>query len=121
MRPSREEMVRRERPEFSPAVDIYDREDEIVVVADMPGVAGDSVDIQLDKGVLTIRGRVNPHPPVGEMVFEEYGVGDFVRTFTVTEDIDPAGISAEFTNGVLTLRLPKSAERRPRKIAVKTG
>jgi HSP20 family protein len=121
MRPSREEMVRHERPEFSPAVDVFDRDEEIVLVADMPGVAGDAVDIQLDKGVLTIRGRVQPFPSLGAMVFQEYQLGDFVRTFTVTEDVDPAGISAELKNGVLTLRLPKSAERKPRKITVKTG
>ena len=121
MRGPREDAVRRDRPEFSPAVDIFDRPDEIVLVADMPGVAADAVDINLDKGVLTVRGRVEPAWGEGELVFEEYQVGDFVRTFTLTEDIDATAISAELTNGVLTLRLPKSAERKPRKIPVKTG
>ena len=120
-RPSKEEMVQRDRPEFSPAVDIYDHGEEIVLVADMPGVSGDSLDIHLEKGMLTIRGRASPFPADGEMVFQEYQVGDFVRSFTVTEDVDTEGISAELTNGVLTLRLPKAAEMKPRKIQVKTG
>ncbi len=121
MRRDQEEMVRRETPEFSPAVDIYDAGEEIVLVADMPGVSGDSVDIHLDKGILTVRGNVKPPSAEGRMVFEEFQVGDFVRTFTVTEDIDAKAISAELTNGVLTLKLPKAAERKPRKINVKIG
>jgi HSP20 family molecular chaperone IbpA len=110
-----------ESPEFSFPVDIYDQEDEVVLVADLPGVAGNAVDVHLDRGELTIRGRVDQPVPKGESVLEEYRVGDFVRTFTVSEDIDPTGIAAELKNGVLTLRLPKAAERKPRKIAVKAG
>jgi len=111
----------RERPEYAPAVDIFDRAEEIVLVADMPGVSGDSVDIHLDRGVLTVRGRVAPLDTDGELVFQEYQMGDFLRTFTLLEDLDPEGISAELKNGVLTLRLQKPAQRKPRKIAVKAG
>lgn len=121
MRSDQDDMVRRDTPGFSPAVDIYDAGEEIVLVADMPGVSGDSVDIHLDKGILTVRGKVKPPSVDGRMVFEEFQVGDFVRTFTVTEEIDVKGISAELTNGVLTLKLPKAAERKPRKIIVRTG
>jgi HSP20 family molecular chaperone IbpA len=102
-------------------VDIYDQGEEIVVVADMPGVSGDGVDIHLDRGTLTLRGKVKPGGHEGQMVYQEFQVGDFVRTFTLTEDIDAGGIAAEFLNGVLTLRLPKAAERKPRKIPVKSG
>ncbi len=109
------------RQEFSPAVDIYDQGEEIVLVADMPGVCGDSVEIHLDRGILTVRGKVHPAEGAGEMVYQEFQVGDFVRTFTLTEDIDAGGIAAEFQNGVLTLRLPKAAERKPRRIPVKSG
>ncbi len=111
----------RERPEFAPAVDIFDQGDEIVLVADMPGVSAESLDIHLDRGELTLRGRVNPPEVRGEVVLQEFLVGDFVRTFTLTEDVDAAGISAELTNGVLTLRLPKSRETKPRRIPVKSG
>jgi len=116
---NREDMDR--NPEFAPAVDIYDREDEIVLVADMPGVPADAVDIDLDRGELTIRGRVNPPPASGQVVFQEYQTGDFVRTFTLTDDIDPNEIAAEMSNGVLKLHLKKPVERKPRKIPVKAG
>jgi len=110
-----------QRAEFAPAVDIYDQDEEIVLVADMPGVSGDAVDINLDRGELTIRGKVSPPDIDGELVFQEYRVGDFVRTFTVSEGIDPEGIKAELKSGVLTLHLPKPSERKPRKISVKEG
>jgi len=109
------------RPEFSFPVDIYDREEEIVLVADLPGVTADSVEINLDRGSLSIRGSSVVEAHGGEAVLQEYRVGDFVRSFTVSEDIDPSGISAEFKNGVLTLHLPKAAERKPRKIPVRSG
>jgi len=120
---SREEVLDRsgERPQFSPSVDIYDQGDEIVLVADMPGVSGDSIDVHLDRGVLTIRGRVRPEGDQGQLIYEEYQVGDFVRTFTLTEDIDTNGISAELSNGVLSLRLPKAQEKKARKIQVRAG
>jgi HSP20 family protein len=118
---TREDGRERNRPEFSPAVDIYDQDEEVVVVADMPGVSGSDLDINFDRGDLLIRGRVRTPPIAGELVLEEYQVGDFVRTFTLAEDVDPSGISAELKNGVLTLRLPKPSERKPRKITVKNG
>lgn len=110
-----------DRPEFSFPVDIYDREEEIVLVADMPGVKADSVEINLDRGNLSIRGGSAARAHEGEAILQEYRVGDFVRSFTVSEDIDPSGISADFKNGVLTLHLPKVAERKPRKIPVRSG
>jgi len=116
---NRDDMER--SPEFAPAVDIYDHEDEIVLVADMPGVPADSVDIDLDRGELKVRGRVLSPPVNGQVVFQEYQVGDFVRTFTLTDDIDPNGIAAEMSNGVLKLHLKKPLERKPRKIPVKVG
>ena len=109
------------RPEFSPVVDIFDQGEEIVLAADLPGVSGDGIDIQIDRGVLTLRGRVKPVAGEGQPVHQEFLVGDFVRTFTLGEDIDAGGIAAELQNGVLTLRLPKAAERKPRKIPVKSG
>ena len=118
---SPKDIERSGRPEFAPAVDIYDAAEEIVVVADMPGVSASALDVHLDRGDLSIRGRVTAPTAEGEAVFQEYQVGDFVRDFTLTEDIDPEGISAELTNGVLTLHLPKATDRKPRKIQVKVG
>jgi len=116
-----QELERSRGPEFAPAVDIYDAGEEIVLVADMPGVSSNSLDVHLDRGELTIRGRVAHPSPEGDLVLQEFQVGDFVRNFTLTEDIDPAGITAELTNGVLALRLPKPRERKPRKIPVKSA
>lgn len=121
---TRERTVQREvhtRPEFSPVVDIYDQGGEIVLVADMPGVPGEAVELHLDRGVLTLQGKAKPTPSEGQMVYQEFQVEDFMRTFRLTEDIDAAGIAAEFQNGVLTIRLPKAAEKKSRKIPVKSG
>jgi len=116
-----QEMERARGAEFAPAVDIYDAGEEIVLVADMPGVSSDSLDVHLDRGELSIRGRVAHPSPEGDLVLQEFQVGDFVRTFSLTEDIEAAGITAELTNGVLALHLPKPRERKPRKIPVKTA
>src|SRR5213593_3610476 len=108
-----------QRPEFSFPVDIYDDEEEVVLIGDLPGVAPDGVEVHLEKGTLTVRGEVSPFTQAGEPVLEEYRTGNFVRTFTVSEEIDPEGIKAELRNGVLTLRLPKSESRKPRRIQVR--
>ncbi len=117
----RDDFKNRDVPEFTPAVDIYDHGEEVVVVADMPGVPAGGLDIDFDRGELTIRGRVTPPDSEGEYALQEYQVGDFVRTFALADSIDPNGISAELKSGVLTLRLPKPKEMKPRKIPVKSG
>lgn len=119
--PVARETTRPELPKFAPAVDIFDNGEEIVLIADMPGVPGNAVDVNLDRGNLTVRGRVNAPVPNGQLVLEEFRVGDYVRTFAVSEDIDPSGIEAELKDGVLLVRLPKAEERKPRKIQVRTG
>lgn len=104
---------------FSPAVDIVEKPDELLVIADVPGAKPDDIDIQFEDGTLTLHARVAPRQAEGvEFLQQEYGVGDFLRIFQVSEAIDAAKISAEYSNGVLTLHLPKSAGLRPRKIAV---
>ena len=104
---------------FRPAVDINEQADELTLVADMPGVSGDDIDVSFEKGELTIHGKVPPRSyEDGEMLLEEYGVGDFYRTFQVSENVDAAGITAECADGVLTLHLPKVEAIKPRKITV---
>jgi HSP20 family molecular chaperone IbpA len=112
------ELTRR-GPYFRPNVDILELPEELVVKADMPGTNGDSIDIHFEDGSLTIHGRV-PERQVENHVYlqSEYRVGDFYRTFHISEDIDVSRISAEYTNGVLTLHLPKVEEVKPRKIKV---
>ncbi len=109
----------RSGPVFRPNVDIIERADQLVVYADMPGVPEDAIDINFQDGMLTIHGKADARQAEGtEYLLNEYGVGDFYRTFRVSEKIDAAKISAEYRDGVLILNLPKAESLKPRKIAV---
>ena len=108
-------------PTYPFPVDIFDAEEEVVLEADLPGVDREQLDLQLDRGTLTIRGRAVKPALEGTVSLEEFRVGNFERTFTVSEEIDVTGIVAELKNGVLKLRLPKSAQRKARRIAVTAG
>lgn len=104
---------------FQPAVDILENENELVVLADVPGVTGDAVDVQLEGDVLTIEGRVPGNEYEGlKPLYVEYNVGGFHRRFTLGESVDRDGIKAELRDGVLVLRLPKAARARSRRIQV---
>jgi HSP20 family molecular chaperone IbpA len=112
----------RARPVFLPCTDIYEREDAIVVLADMPGVGPDAVDVDLEGDELTIRGRVDEGSIEGhELTYAEYESGDFERRFRVYGRIDADKIDATIKNGVLQVILPKSKEAQPQKITVKPG
>ena len=102
---------------FIPRFDIWEGDEELLVYGDLPGVTAEDLDIRFENRELTIHGAVKPRHQ-GEMLYGEYEVGDFHRTFTVGETIDAEKISAELHNGVLTLRLPKSEKIKPRRIAV---
>jgi len=105
---------------YSPAVDIVESANELTVYADMPGVRPEDVEIQFENGTLTIRGNVADRQDEGtRFLRREYGVGDYYRTFQVSEVVDAGGISADYADGVLTLHLPKVAQARPRRIEVK--
>ena len=105
---------------FRPNVDILERADELIVQADVPGARGEEIDIDFEDGLLTIHARVAERQPADtQYLRREYGVGDFYRTFRISEAVDASQISAECADGVLTLHLPKSEAARPRKIAVK--
>jgi HSP20 family molecular chaperone IbpA len=111
----------RDKPAFVPRVDILENNDEIVVVADMPGVSAESVDITLEQDRLTIDGYVEPAQYEGyTLAYAEYRVGDFQRSFTLSNKIDRDKIEATMNNGVLRLRLPKIGPTTTR-IAVKAG
>ncbi len=110
------------RKVFSPPVDIYETKDDIVLIADMPGVEKDAIDINLEKRILTIKGRVAPFMPEGfELTYAEYDMGDFERSFTLDDTIDQEKIEAAYNNGVLTLKLPKAEKVKPKKIEVKVN
>jgi HSP20 family protein len=103
---------------YRPDVDILELADELVVHADVPGVRPDDIDINFEDGALTIYAKVTERPPSGPVLLREYGVGDYRRTFRVSEQIDSGRISAQYGDGVLTLHLPKAEKARPRKIQV---
>lgn len=109
----------RARRVYTPAVDIIEKKDDIVLIADMPGVDDQSVDITIEKDLLTIHGRVEPDIPKDHrLVISEYGVGDYERTFTISNEIDRDKIQASVKDGVLRLILPKGENARTRKIPV---
>lgn len=106
-------------PTYRPNVDIIENENELLLLADMPGVKAEQVEINYEQGQLSIAGRVSPRQkPEIAYLLREYGVGDFVRTFQVGEGIDAGKIEAEIKNGVLTLHLPKAESMKARAIPV---
>lgn len=112
----------RDRLAFVPRADIYETDDEIVVVADVPGVDENSVDITLENNVLTINGYVEPEEPDGHaLAFAEYRVGDYQRAFSLSDQIDREGIKATVKDGVLRLHLPKVTEAKVKRIAIKAS
>lgn len=111
----------RTRRTFVPRVDIYEAHDKVVLLADMPGVGESSVDITLEKNILAVRGQVEFSPPENyELAYAEYYVGDYERTFALSDEVDRARIEATMKNGVLRLVLPKDESAKTRKIAVRT-
>ena len=107
------------RTYFSPRCDICESKEGLVLLADMPGVAENSVEIVFEKGILTITGRVSDGALKDhELKTHEYPVGDFRRQFTLSDVIDVSGIEASMANGVLRLGLPKAEAAKPKRIAV---
>jgi len=107
-------------PLFTPAVDIFETDLEITVLADMPGVKSKDLNIDLRDDILTLDGEVEPPEGKSEVdVFREYQSGKYSRQFSLSQVIDQANIDAELKDGVLRLRLPKVEAATPRKIAVK--
>ena len=107
---------------FTPAVDIFETENELTVLADMPGVKAKDLDIDLRESVLTLSGEVEPSEGDNEVaVWKEYRTGKYFRQFSLSDEIDQDKIDAALKDGVLRLRLPKVEAATPRKIAVKAS
>jgi HSP20 family molecular chaperone IbpA len=107
---------------FTPEVDIFETDHEITVLADMPGVAADGMNIGLQNGVLTLSGDVKPWEGQDEMdVMVEFEIGKYYRQFTLSDDIDQSKIEAKLEDGVLRLTLPKAQKAVPRQITVTAG
>lgn len=108
-------------PTFNPAVDIFETDREITLLADMPGVKAKDLNIDLHENVLTLTGEVEPPERTEEVdVLREYQIGTYYRQFTLSEVIDQSKIDAELKDGALRLTMPKVEAAAPRKITVKT-
>jgi HSP20 family protein len=107
---------------FTPAVDIFETDREITMLADMPGVAADGIKLDLQDNVLTLSGDVKPWEN-GEKsdVLVEFEIGKYLRQFTLSRAIDQNKIEAKLENGVLRLKLPKTEKLLPRQITVMTA
>jgi len=104
---------------YMPTADIFETEDALTVVLEMPGVSKDHVDVSVESGVLTIEGRIDFQKYEGlQPVYGEYNVGPYRRSFRISSQIDQNKITAEMRDGVITLTLPKAEAAKPRRIAV---
>ena len=104
---------------YLPHTDIYETEEALVVVMEVPGVGKNDIDIKLEKNQLSVEGLINfDYYKTYKPVYTEYNVGHFSRSFTLSSEIDTDKIDAKVTDGVLTLTLPKVKEAAPRKISV---
>jgi len=107
---------------FLPTVDIYETEDALTVVLEMPGVARNNIDVNVDNGVLMIEGKIDfgKYEDL-QPVYSEYNIGPFRRSFRISSRIDQDKIKAEMRDGVISLTLPKAEQPKPRHIEVSTG
>jgi HSP20 family protein len=107
---------------YLPNVDIIEKPDEFLLMADVPGARPEDIDVQYENGLLSFQARIEPRQSDDtNYLRREYGVGDFCRSFQIGEGIDANRIEAEVRHGVLTLRLPKQESAKLRKIAVKAN
>jgi len=104
---------------YQPNVDVCDVGAEVRLFCDLPGARPESIDVAFEDGVLTVHAQVPPRPLPGRSVVQEYGIGDYRRSFRLGEGFDAAQIAAEYRRGVLTVHVPRLAAVRPRKIEVR--
>lgn len=113
-----EEITRSPERYNVPPVDIYEDKDGLVVTADLPGAHQESINVNVEQNILTIRAESIVKPAEGENALQEFEIGTFYRQFKLGDTIDRDRIDANYRNGVLTLRLPFAEAARPKKISV---
>jgi HSP20 family molecular chaperone IbpA len=105
---------------FMPTTDIFESEDALTMVLEMPGVDRDNIEVSIENGVLTVEGRISFSKYEGlQPVYSEYNIGPYRRTFRISSRVDQDKIRAEMRDGVISLVLPKAEEAKPRGIEVK--
>jgi len=118
--PNTTESTRHPERYVAPPVDIYETRDGLVVLADLPGVAKEALEVRVDNNVLTIRGHAR-HAVPGDVTYREYELVNFFRQFELNDKVDQSRITADLKSGVLTLNLLKAEEVKPRQIEVRVG
>jgi HSP20 family molecular chaperone IbpA len=105
----------------TPPIDIFDTDAGLVLRADLPGVTADNLELQVEDNRLTLLGKVTPPvPESARLIYQEYRVGDFLRSFILSDDVDHERITAKLVDGVLEVTLPRAATSQPRKIQIRT-
>ena len=117
---SKREETRQEERYLIPPVDIYETAEGLAVIADMPGVNKDGIDIRVDDNILTIQGKTE-HIAPGDPINTEFGLLNFYRQFQLGSEVDQGNICADLKHGVLTIQLPKAEKHKPKRIAVKVS
>ena len=109
------------RPLVTPPIDIFEDTAGLVLMADLPGVSGETADIQMEDSRLSLFGRIDADlPEDAAPVHEEFAVADFLRSFILSDQLDHDRIDASLSSGVLTVRLPRAERSEPRRIAIKS-
>jgi HSP20 family molecular chaperone IbpA len=104
---------------FVPTTDIFETEDTLTVVLEMPGVDRDHIDVSVENGLVTVEGRIDFGKYEGlQPVYSEYNIGPYRRSFRISSRVEQDKISAEMRDRVITLVLPKAEEAKPRRIKV---
>lgn len=104
---------------FTPLIDIYETDEGLHLIADLPGVNANSLDLQVQDNKLTLFGRVAPVvPPEAQLLHKEYDEGDFLRSFILSDEVDHERISAKINAGILEIALPRAHKTQPRRIQV---
>lgn len=116
--PSSREVTRSRERYIAPPVDIYETKEGLGLIADLPGVSKERLDVRVENSILTIQGSAS-HKIPGDSVYREYELVNFFRQFELGEKVDQGRITADLKHGVLTLTLPKAEEAKPRRIEVK--
>jgi HSP20 family protein len=114
------EITRARERNLRPPVDIYETSEGLVLMADLPGVTKEGLQVHVDGDLLTISGKAS-HAVPGDVIYREYELANFYRQFELNEEIDREKIGAELKHGVLVLHLPKAEKAKPKQIEVRVG
>lgn len=114
------EVAPKQEPRIKPPVDIYENAEGLTILADLPGVSKESLNVEVQEGMLTLQATPSQNGQ-GKRVYQEFELVSYFRQFPLPKNVNPAGITAELRNGVLTIRLPKAEEAKPKRIEVQVG